>query len=382
MKGAITSPVIKWRFATGADVEWQYSAIADVDGDGQTEVVIGSFDGKVYCLRGSEGFQKWAFTSGAPAYSSPAVADCDGDGQAEIVVGSNDYKVYCLRGTDGAQKWAFATGGAVWSSPAVADCDGDGRMEVVVGSRNDYKVYCLRGSDGTQKWAFTTGGFVYSSPAIADVDGDGQVEIVIGSYDGKVYCLRGSDGTQKWAFTTSDYVHLPGALVDIDGDSKFEYLVSQATTSTLYCLNAENGSVAWQKGLAQDIHSPFAGDIDGDGCSEMIVGTQYADALGYRVFAIDDPANSTNCGTLDIGEGGLGSGFEFRPAGQSIYLFMPTSAQVSLRLYDAQGRLVQRLYDGVLASGGHTFNPALESKGVYMAVLRYQGGMKSLKIVR
>ena len=68
--------------------------------------------------------------------------------------------------------------------------------------------------------------------------------------------------------------------------------------------------------------------------------------------------------------------------GQGIYLFMPRSAQIALTLYDAQGRLVQRLYDGVLISGGHTFNPSLESKGVYMAVLRYQGGMKSLKIVR
>jgi hypothetical protein len=255
-------------------------------------------------------------------------------------------------------------------------------MEVVVGS-GDYKVYCLRGSDGTQKWAFTTGNAVGSSPAVADCDGDGQMEIVVGSYDYKVYCLRGSDGTQKWAFTTGNYVHIPGALVDIDGDGRLEYLVSQYTpTSTLYCLNAENGSLAWQINLAPDVQSPFAGDIDGDGCSEIIVGTQDADAQGYRVFALDDPANSTNCGTSDIGEEGFGNGFEFRTTGQSIYLFMPNQAQVSLTLYDAQGRLVQRLYDGVLSSGGHTFNPRLEANGVYMAVLRYQGGMKSLKIVR
>jgi|GEM_PF-3651742 len=81
-------------------------------------------------------------------------------------------------------------------------------------------------------------------------------------------------------------------------------------------------------------------------------------------------------------EESLGNGFDFRVMGKGIYLFMPKEAQVSLALYDAQGRLVQRLYDGVLASGGHTFNPALESKGVYIAVLRHQGGMKSLKTVR
>jgi hypothetical protein len=135
--------------------------------------------------------------------------------------------------------------------------------------------------------------------------------------------------------------------------------------------------------LANGVHSPFAGDIDGDGCSEIIVGTYGANAQGYRVFAIDDQSNSHDCGLLyeDVEES-LGKGFDFRATRQSIYLFMPNEAQVSLAIYDAQGRLVQRLYDGVLTSGGHTFNPTLEAKGVYMAVLRYQGGMKSLKIVR
>jgi len=384
LKGAITSPVIKWRFATEADVEWQFSVIADVDGDGKMEVVVGSVedDNKVYCLRGSDGTQKWAFTTGGTVWSSPAIADVDGDGKAEIVVGSWDRKVYCLRGSDGTQKWAFTTGDYVFSSPAVADVDGDGKMEVVIGS-NDRKVYCLRGSDGTKKWEFTTGNTVQSSPAVADVDGDGKMEIVIGSNDKKVYCLRGSDGTQKWEFPTGGDVHTPGALVDIDGDGRFEYLVSQSNTSTLYCLNAENGSLAWQINLAVDVHSPFAGDIDGDGCSEIIVGTQQADAQGYRVFAIDDPGNTQGCGPLyeDVEEI-LGKGFDFRATGKGIYLFMPKEAQVSLAIYDAQGRLVQRLYDGVLSSGGHTFNPTLEAKGVYMAILRYQGGMRSLKIVR
>ena len=136
-------------------------------------------------------------------------------------------------------------------------------------------------------------------------------------------------------------------------------------------------------GLAEDVHSPFAGDIDGDGCSEVIIGTNQPDAQGYRVFAIDDPWNTQGCGSLygDVEEG-LGKGFDFRATGQSIYLFMPQPAQVSLRLYDAQGRLVKKLYDGVLASGGHTFNPNLEARGVYMVVLRYQGGIRNLKIMR
>jgi hypothetical protein len=248
-------------------------------------------------------------------------------------------------------------------------------MEVVIGS-SDSTVYCLRGSDGTQKWAFTTGYYVESSPSIADVDGDGQLEVVIGSDDWKVYCLRGSDGTQKWSFTAGSPVLHPGALVDIDGDNNLEYLVTSQYSSTLSCLNAEDGTLAWQITLSSGLQSPFAGDIDDDGCSEIIVGS-----LSSRLYAIDDPGGAQDCGAAGVNEG-LTERFDFKPLGQNIYLFMPNQAQVSLTLYDAQGRLVQKLYDGVLTSGGHTFNPDLETKGVYMAVLRYQGGMKSLKIVR
>jgi len=131
----------------------------------------------------------------------------------------------------------------------------------------------------------------------------------------------------------------------------------------------------------------FAGDIDGDACSEVIVPVTCFDwegAISYvKILALDDRNNAQGCGPVyeDLNEG-LGKGFEFRAMGQNIYLFTPNQAQVSLTLYDTQGRVVQKLYDGVLSSGGHTFNPNLETKGIYMAVLRYQGGMKSLKIVR
>ncbi|MEO0145406.1 MAG: hypothetical protein ABIM19_01050, partial [candidate division WOR-3 bacterium] len=59
MSGAMgTEPVVKWRFLTGPSegmVEWQGSAIADCDGDGAPEVIMGSWDNKVYCIRGSDG---------------------------------------------------------------------------------------------------------------------------------------------------------------------------------------------------------------------------------------------------------------------------------------------------------------------------------------
>ncbi len=484
MKGAMSdSAVVKWYRSAPADVYWQFSAIADCDGDGSMEVIYGTagafvhdvycrdgltgsgewsftaadlvaaspavgdvdgddsaevivgsdngLAGKVYCLRGKDGTEKWSLNApsivrtsptiadpdkdGQPeilvgwqgslrslngaggtewnfnmgndlTMSSPAVADMDGDGQVEVVFGSMSYasangKVYCLSGADGTQKWAYPVGGDIWSSPAVADLDGDGHMEVVIGC-DDSTVYCIDGLSGTKDWSFKTGNaWVWSSPAIGDCDRDGQKEVVIGGYDRKVYCLDGATGNKEWEFLTAAPVHNPVSLADVDGDDWLEVPIPNYSPSdTLYCLNAEDGSLLWKKALAVHVEAPFVGDVDGDGCSEIVVGTCGSNGI----WVLDDPGGAVNCGYFaetseDRGPSGT---LEFRPDTRGFYLFLPDEARVSLALYDASGRLVQSLYDGVLGQGGHTFVPDTEARGVYIVLLRHDGGTETVKLVR
>ncbi len=479
MKGAMaTEPVVKWRLATNAWVEWQFSAVADCDGDGMPEVIAASLDRNLYCLNGNTGtpdwvfpmegdpysvigasptiadvdgdgapevligidnypklycidartgVEKWRFSTTLQVHSSPAVADCDGDGFMEVIFGTADRILFCLRGTDGSEKWRFTTRNYIFSSPAIGDVDGDGSTEIVFGSL-DSSVYCLSGS-GAKKWEFPTGHYVYGSPAIADLDGDGQTEVVIGSCDGKVYCINGSSGTQRWSFattsairsspaiadvdgddqleivigntdpdgkvycitsggamkwfyqTTMGSVHTAGSLADVDGDNRLEFLVPNALSDTLVCLNAEDGSVLWKKVVVSDVHTPFPADIDNDECIEIVVGT-HPDAGGYALFALDDPENTQGCGPLQVEERSQTSGPVLRVRAGSLYVLMPSHMRVSLALYDASGRLVQSIYDGVLGKGGHAFLPFPEAGGVYLAVLRYLGGIRTAKIVR
>ncbi len=371
----------EWSFNTGTAVKTNSPTAADIDGDGHLEIVIGSGE-HLYCLNGSDGTQKWVFTPGDTVESCPAVADLDGDGHMEVVVGSFDHNIYCLDGATGTEEWSYSTYGQVRSSPAAADLDGDGHMEVVVGSQDHY-VYCLNGTDGTQKWVFPTMHYVNSSPAIGDVDGDGRMEVIMGSLDCNVYCINGSDGTERWRYGTPSYVQTPGSLVDIDGDNKLEFLVPQYG-DTLYCLNAEDGSLAWKIALAGDIHTPFTGDIDGDGCVEIIAGTAEMDVNGYKLFVLDDSQDASDCGTLAgaVGEAGSGASLEFRNAGNGLYVFSPRQTQISLMLFDASGRLVQSLYNGVISAGAHSFIPKTQNPGVYFAVLRYSGNTMTLKISR
>jgi hypothetical protein len=95
----------------------------------------------IRCQDGTGGGPKWVYLTVGDVSSSPCVADVDGDGEFEVLAGSLDKKVYCVDRA-GQLEWTYATGGTVASSPCVADVDGDGGLEILVGS-SDGKVYCL-----------------------------------------------------------------------------------------------------------------------------------------------------------------------------------------------------------------------------------------------
>ena len=99
----------------------------------------------------------WPQTTGSYVTSSPALGDLDGDGDGdlEVVVGSWDGKVYAWH-HDGAPVagWPQTAGSWVESSPALGDLDGDGTLEVVVGSWdcNVYAWTCDTTTDDLLPW--------------------------------------------------------------------------------------------------------------------------------------------------------------------------------------------------------------------------------------
>jgi hypothetical protein len=138
-----------WPKETGDSV-FSSPALGDIDGDGDVEVIVGSMDSKVYAWHHDgtlvSGWPNlvsgWPERTGDLIYSSPALGDIDGDGDIEVVVGSYyGCKVYAWR-HDGTlvESWPKKTGDYVDSSPALGDVDSDGDVEVVVGS-HDGNVY-------------------------------------------------------------------------------------------------------------------------------------------------------------------------------------------------------------------------------------------------
>jgi len=262
---------VLWTFDT-TDAIKSSPAVGDIDGDGDLEVVIGSDSNYVYALNGEDGSLLWNYETDANVYSSPALGDIDGDGDIEVVIGSIDDYIYALNGENGSLLWKFETDYDVVSSPALGDIDGDGDIEVVIGSKDDY-IYALNGENGSLLWKFEMDYDVTSSPALGDIDGDGDIEVVVGSADTNVYAINGEDGSLLWRYETGDYVTSSPALGDTDGDGDIEVVVG-SYDSYVYAINGEDGSLLWRYETDDVVESsPALGEVDGDEGLEVVIGS-------------------------------------------------------------------------------------------------------------
>ncbi len=186
--------------ATDGTLVWSYNlsnfgnvALADLDNDGQLEVIVFYEGGGVIALRHNGSFY-WSRTLPCTGgnKNSPTIADLNGDGLREIVIGCyNQRTVYALRGTDGSTIWSYSNAAANSQSASrkIGDIDGDGALEVVLTSYHTgygpcgcpYHLIVLDGATGTIKWTWNNPvGIGFEGLAIADVDNDGCMEIIVG----------------------------------------------------------------------------------------------------------------------------------------------------------------------------------------------------------
>jgi len=80
-------------------------------------------------------------------FVTPGAADIDGDGDQEVLAGSSYYDLHAFKPGGGEVRgWPKFTGGWTVATPAVGDLDGDGRREVVCGTREGWLLAWKTGS--------------------------------------------------------------------------------------------------------------------------------------------------------------------------------------------------------------------------------------------
>jgi len=145
---------VLWDFETKLHV-YACLASADIDLDGRPEIICGDKANVVYCLDGS-GKELWRTPlEGEGIFHGPVLADVNGDGLPEVIVGARRFgstlpSLYVLSSVGELLESYSVTGRGVISSPAVFDIDGDGRSEILFVATNPARLICLE-TEGTSE---------------------------------------------------------------------------------------------------------------------------------------------------------------------------------------------------------------------------------------
>lgn len=203
------------------------SIIADVDGNLLTTdqyVVTGN-----RAIR-RDGTLLWD-VSGSLSDGYPAIADLDVDGTPELIVVAQG-KLRVQNATTGALIEEIAMPGTGRGGPpTVADFDNDGVMEMAAANGTQYAVFeydPMGAPKLTVKWNKPTqdGSSNVTGSSVFDFEGDGSAEVV---YNDECYAriYKGTDGTELKAIpNTSATIHEYPVLVDVDGDNNTEFVVA------------------------------------------------------------------------------------------------------------------------------------------------------------
>ncbi len=313
------------------------AAAGDVDGDGLPDWIGGAPHagqglprgaGTAYVYSGLDGRLIGKFDGAAEndnfGWSVDGAGDLDGDGHAELIIGAWRADPGGLVDAGSAYVYSGATGALIWrfdgtqagdrfgeSVAGAGDVDGDGVGDLIVGGSEAVRGgFELAGQASVYSGATGLRLFHYEgsarrdaigksvSPA-GDVNGDGRADFLIGAPRrwinnqagcGTVFLHSGADGAPLRAYEGDRGDHLGWSVAnagDIDGDGVDDALLGAPYRDTFGAgaagsaevRSGADGSVLWRHDA--DVGGQFGqavagvGDVDGDGLADFLIGSPW-----------------------------------------------------------------------------------------------------------
>ena len=244
--------------------------------------------------------------------TNPSVADSDGDGVSDKIEVAHSYNPndlnetpvmalfpkYVLQGESAGDSFGYKVSGA-------GDVNNDGYSDVIVNATRDNEnpsnagsVRVVSGYDGSELYTFngTSFGFAISMSGGGDVNADGYSDIIIGhpyqwnqgkALAGKVIVFSGKDGQELYAIKGSIVREHFGISVadagDVNGDGHSDIVVGNRPENgelpTVRVYSGVDGAELYrfQSGDAGDYFGQVlsaAGDINADGFDDIMVGAE------------------------------------------------------------------------------------------------------------
>jgi hypothetical protein len=304
--------------------------MADLDGDGNLDLVSVGDHGNPLVNSGEQGIMVWfgngagswsQFQFGNLGYGGIAVGDVNGDGLLDVGYGihhnysSNDLGDQILEvalGDGTGRFWTawddgLATNGETWGmfGSDFADVDGDGDLDlgsISFGCCNGVHVYLNRG-DGSWSQSFATpGGNSDMEIVFGDVNGDGWPDFASSDESGTVYL---GDGRGGFSLSDGNLPPKPAsfgragvALGDVNGDGRDDLAWINDSGGPEVWIRNGDGSWTDFSGALPNTGSWQAAqlwDMDGDGIVDLAAfgGRQVTVWTGNGAGAWTQAANFT-----------------------------------------------------------------------------------------
>ncbi|MDZ4182584.1 MAG: C25 family cysteine peptidase, partial [Candidatus Cloacimonadaceae bacterium] len=345
--------------------------IADITGDGINEVIAHTLDSKVYAFNAlGNVLSGFPIDLGSSFQAELAAADLDADGAMEIIVGNNAGNLYVIKGNGTFMSgWPVNLGSSINGAPTVLD-----NNRIAAGTNTHLHLLEPNGSIVFSK---AIPAAIASSPVIADINANGSKEIVFVTLGGNVFVVNQNGGDLSgFPVSLGSNFSSPPLIADIDGDQHLEILLHSYINS-VFALN-HDGSMLPGYPFVTSFNGSTPGtlvDFDDDGIFKLVVGY----STGVLMINLRAPVSQktpwiTYRGGLERRGSYASTGYvsnqdeltspvqsrleqnypnPFNPS-TTIRYSLSTQGKASLRVFNIKGQLIRVLEDGIKAIGHHS----------------------------